>query len=376
MADATSLSNGPAVLTPAIATSSDRASEIDGIRGWAAFIVLLFHVFWEMLGHVLPQARNPFTAVALNGGTAVSIFFVLSGDALSAAYFSRSDPRSIDRLLVKRYFRLTVPILMACSLVFGLMRFGFDFHARAVPLLHIEDWLGDVLTFDPKFFGLLQYALRDVYTNHTKQGSYIPFLWTMPVEMIGSMLVFLLCYAWDRLWRPSIVLFGLTIACLLAATPYALFGVGMLLGYARKRGTLNLLRSNPSWQYGAILLVVCALVLSGAMGGHHASPFVAIMLVVACYTQRSLRSFFLCPLSRFLGEISFPLYLVQFPVIISLMSWLLVRASDQASGFEPFRLIWIATATVAASVALASIFRYLERIALRRIDNIVVRILN
>jgi peptidoglycan/LPS O-acetylase OafA/YrhL len=365
----------PAEKPPRSEPASDRAVEIDGIRGWAALIVLLYHVFWEMLGHVLPQIRNTATGVLLNGGTAVSIFFVLSGDALSAAYFKTRDPRSVDRLLVKRYFRLTVPIFFSCLLVFILMRLGWDYHLRAASLVHSEEWLGDVLEFRPTSFNLLEYALRDVYIHHTKQGSYNPILWTMPIEMIGSMLVFLLCYVWDRLRRPSWIVSAMTASCFAAAAPYCLFGVGVLLGYARQRGLLEQLRNSTRWQIVCIAVAALAFGLSALYRGNHASALVATLLVVVFYTHRLLRRFFVCSLSRYLGAISFPLYLVHFPVIISLMSWMLISSSEQPQGLDTARLGLIALSTVAVSLVAATAFRQTERFVLERLDGMLLRLL-
>ena len=68
--------------------------------------------------------------------------------------------------------------------------------------------------------------------------------------------------------------------------------------------------------------------------------------------------------SRVLGEISFPLYLVQFAVLITLTSWLIVRCVDPV---QPARatLYAIAAVSAAANLALAYGFARVERRALR-----------
>src|SRR5436190_12566173 len=99
-------------------SSPVRALEIDGIRGWASLSVLVYHAFHEMFSRLLPWLNNAWFAPVFDGRLAVCVFFVLSGDALTAAFWARggTDPRPIDRLLVRRYTRLTIPILMSCTL--------------------------------------------------------------------------------------------------------------------------------------------------------------------------------------------------------------------------------------------------------------------
>ena len=77
--------------------STMRIDYLDGVRGWASLMVLLFHAFWETFGNVLPVFRNPVTAFLLDGHLAVFVFFVLSGDALSTAWFSRPSSGLLAR---------------------------------------------------------------------------------------------------------------------------------------------------------------------------------------------------------------------------------------------------------------------------------------
>src|SRR5258706_1988331 len=91
-----------------------RFHEIDGLRGWAALSVVVFHLYWETFGVVMPGLRNPATAFFLDAGLAVSLFFVLSGEALSAAYFAGKGEVAVVKLCVKRYTRLTIPIAATC----------------------------------------------------------------------------------------------------------------------------------------------------------------------------------------------------------------------------------------------------------------------
>jgi peptidoglycan/LPS O-acetylase OafA/YrhL len=367
-------------LTPVNEHSPDRALEIDGIRGWASLSVVLYHTFHEMFVRLLPALDSRWLAPFFNGRLAVCVFFVLSGDALTTTFFSRggSDARPIDRLLVRRYTRLTIPILMSCALVFFLRAAHADWHAPATLVIHRPEWLGQLIAFDFSVVGLLRYALLGVYVSHSKATSYNPFLWTMSIEMLGSMLVFLMCYAWPRLRS------GRTLLVLLAVTLFALdsflslFFAGMLLGLLRSHSFFRFRATDRRWQTAVFALFLGLLALLVATNGVALPLFfdlaVAVALVFVCYAHQGLKGFLQGRLSTWMGDISFPLYLVQFAVIMSLESWLTVRWSSAHAA--PEWLLVIGACSVTAAIGAAWLFRQVERIFLKRADGIVLQALD
>ena len=102
--------------------SQARCYEIDGLRGWASLSVMLAHLCFGMFGEIQPLFLPPvIRAVAealLNGSIDVAIFFILSGDALSAFYWDRQSPIDVGRRAIKRYFRLEIPIFASCLIAF------------------------------------------------------------------------------------------------------------------------------------------------------------------------------------------------------------------------------------------------------------------
>jgi peptidoglycan/LPS O-acetylase OafA/YrhL len=364
--------------------SGARATEIDGIRGWASLVVLLFHAFREMLRGVIPEVGNPMISPFFAADLAVSVFFVLSGDALSIGFFVTGQTAAIDRLLVRRYFRLTVPILMSCFLTYLLMKVGLDFHAEAAKLLHNEYWLGKFLHFSPSLYDYLKYSLIKVYAAPSSEFSYNPFLWTMSVEMVGSMLVFLLCYLWPRLRRSELVCISLIVALTAVGSYFSLFFAGMLLSHWRQRGVLDRLLDDQRHQYVAILLVVASIGYYMVAGNQESNgavlyrlliPTISMVLVFCAYTQRRLKAFFCGGLSLFLGTISFPVYLLQFQFFISLTSWLIVREHARMGRLDHGALLWFSALTVACTIAASWCFAKLERFALKTADRQVLRIL-
>jgi peptidoglycan/LPS O-acetylase OafA/YrhL len=359
-----------------------RLHEVNGIRGWAAFIVLLLHTFGEMLKFAVPVVREVWFAPFICGDIAVLVFFVLSGDALSSGFFSGDGLKSIDRLVVRRYFRLTFPIFLSCCLTYLIMSAGLDFHKQAIPILDREDWLGRFLHFDPTIFGLFRYSLIDVYVAHTTDNAYNPFLWTMSIEMIGSMLVFLFCYIWDRLKNPQLVCLALLIFSICIGSYYSLFFGGVLLGYLRITGYLNKLLLNKTYQVccALVVLAIIALLMLPSYLNLRAVPIpirivISLLLVFCFYTHNGLKAFFCNRLSRFFGEISFPLYLVHFQVLISLMSWMVVQDYSNSGGIDQTHMLVIGCISMTVSIIAASFFRLVEKRGLKFIDSYVLKVL-
>ena len=360
---------------------SFRVHEIDGLRGWAALVVLLFHAFQEMLRNVVPGVNNPFLSPFLAGDYAVGIFFVLSGDALSAAFFAGGGPRVVDRMLLRRYFRLTIPIAMACLMTYLVMRLGLDYHAAAAVAVDRPDWLGKFLRFDPSIADCLRYAFVDVYVDHQTSFSYDPFLWTMSIELLGSIYIFGICYVWAGLRKPHWICVAFAVGLWLAGSLFSLFFVGIVFGYERSRGLFRELLVNRPYQIAAavlLLLTVSYMIVRGASHepiGHRSRFVIDVLFVFIAYSQFQVRSFFANPVSRFLGNISFPLYLIHFQVLISLMSWLVLHYAMRDGFLDGDRLVLSAFLSVAACFPVAYAFRLVEKLALSVVDTFIVRLL-
>jgi peptidoglycan/LPS O-acetylase OafA/YrhL len=56
-------------------TENTRIKEIDGIRGWAALCVLVFHVAGELFGNIYPIFKSGYFRFFLDGHLAVCILY-------------------------------------------------------------------------------------------------------------------------------------------------------------------------------------------------------------------------------------------------------------------------------------------------------------
>lgn len=140
--------NPPATPPP----EKNRFAYLDGMRGWAALLVVLHHGILAVdfalftgqpsksRGHGdLWLSGTPFFPLAAAGNAAVCIFFALSGFVLAHAY-SHSRQYWLT-LAVRRYLRLGLPMLAGCLIAWLLLALGLMRNEQAALLTH-SSWLG------------------------------------------------------------------------------------------------------------------------------------------------------------------------------------------------------------------------------------------
>ena len=208
---------------------SDEANRfrfLDGLRGWAAFAVLIYHIFIDGLpANAFMADRALWSKVfVLNGTLAVCIFFVVSGFSLSIRYLVTGDARGLARIAGGRYVRLALPIFAICAVSYGLITTGLIGPAASRPAP-----LDMFLRFTPTLEGLAGFSLFKVFFAYTNAESYDPPLWTMAYEFFGSFIVFALL-ALVRAWPARTVVFGtLFLSLMCAQSYYALFVGGVFI---------------------------------------------------------------------------------------------------------------------------------------------------
>src|ERR1700691_4379638 len=144
-------------------SETKRVRFLDGLRGWAAIVVLLHHIFIDGLPANAFMADRVLWAKVffLNGTLAVCIFFVVSGFSLSIRYLDTGDDRGLARLAAGRYLRLALPIFAICAITYGLLLWGIIPPAPQRP-----PPLDMFLTFTPTIERLLSFSLFKVFVAY------------------------------------------------------------------------------------------------------------------------------------------------------------------------------------------------------------------
>ena len=342
---------------------------IDGLRGWASVVVLLHHVFEYFLSTVNPAYQSKYFLFITDGPLAVSVFFVLSGFALSTGYIHAQNPRIIITMASRRYIRLTIPILVSSLMAFALMSLGLMYNVSAASILN-NDWLAQFYAFTPSLSGVLSFSLFDTYFNYDANLSYNKVLWTMPIEFFGSYVIFsmlLTTHHGVKKYCAYLAIFAV-LALQKSTMKYLLFG--MLLAEIYEMEIIHKLRMSRQALITGLCLIG-AVIFMVTFHRNSMRHFLAVPLVLSAVLSGRIASFFENGLSCFLGRISFPLYLTHLLVICSLSSYLV-----SAHWFNIANSNYLAAITIILSLVLAVLFEPVERFSIimsHKFSNFVIR---
>ena len=299
----------PASKSASMERGAVRFRFLDGLRGWAAIVVLLHHLFIDGLPANSFMADRALWAKVffLNGTVAVSVFFVISGFSLSIRYLETGDGRALGRIAAGRYLRLALPIFAICAVTYVLLVSGLIPPAAQRPS-PLDQFLG----FTPSIDGLLGFSLLKVFVAYSGAESYDPPLWTMTYEFFGSFMVFALI-AYLRPSRLRTLLLTVLFLLLTALQTYfALFVAGILIADLFPR-----IGASTAANRAGALLCGAGILLIALPHAWFATVYLGggVCLTAGAVFCAPVRRFFESRLSSFLGWVSFPLYLIQAAVI-------------------------------------------------------------
>jgi len=321
--------------------ASGRIAALDGLRGVAAAVVVVFHwlclFHWELtpvFAEAPPRIVDTPLAILWNGPFAVSVFFVLSGFVMAAAAERRRERLVAN--VVTRYLRLALPVTVSVLLAWALLSLMPEAVARMqAASAEPSPWLH--YTYSDSIPGV-HLALADGLVANFLRGTswFNNVLWTMQIELVGSVLLFVLYWLAEgrlRLWLLAAT--GLVVVVLFRDA-YLAFVTGAALFEAARRGLLDRV---PLW-VGALALGTGLLLGAPSEGAHarlglpEALPealwlgnagglvpvLAATLLLLAVLTLRPLGVLLSMRGPQWLGRISFGLYLVHVPPLYTLVA--------------------------------------------------------
>ena len=323
---------------------------LDGLRGVAAILVLFYHIFEGFsFAEVTNGDGDGIIRVLNHGHIAVDFFFILSGFVISYAYDDRWKKMSTWQFFKRRLIRLHPMLVMGA--IIGTMAFA---------IVEFEKWDGTTAPMGWVMTAMLLTmfmipAVPGVPYEVRGNGEMFPLngpAWSLFFEYIGNILYALII---RRLSTKMLAILTVISGCLHAwffvgnISGYDMVGVGWTIdevnfwgGFVRMlfpftMGMLLARTFKPRKIKGAFW--ICSIMLIALFSVPYipsagnismnslyevvciATIFPFIVWVGAC----GISSGKTAKINRQLGDISYPLYIVHYPIMYIFYAWLIEK---------------------------------------------------
>ena len=346
---------------------------LDGLRGVAAILVVFYHIFEGFSFAELTNGAGSGLITTLNHGhIAVDFFFILSGFVISYAYDSRWQEMSTWQFFKRRLIRLH-PMLIMGALI-GVVAFAFVGFERWDGTTAPTSWvmIAMLLTM------LMIPAVPGVPYEVRGNGEMFPLNgpgWSLFFEYVGNILYALFIRRLStKLLAALTVVLGVLHAWffLFDVSGYGMIGVGWTIDEVNFWGglvrmlfpfTLGMWLARtfkPRKVKGAFWICSIALIAlfavpyiasEGVVNLNCLYEYVCIAFVFplivwlgACGSSKGATS----KVNRLLGDISYPLYIVHYPIMYIFYAWLIDKQIYTLGG-----CLGVALLVVLASILLA-----------------------
>ncbi|MDR2622913.1 MAG: acyltransferase, partial [Dysgonamonadaceae bacterium] len=309
---------------------------LDGLRGVAAITVVCFHIFEAFATSHLDQRIN-------HGYLAVDFFFILSGFVVGYAYDNRWGTMKIKDFIKRRIIRLHPMVVIGA--VIGAIMFYFqgcnvwDVSKVGIIALFIATFINALLI--PATPGTEIRGLGEMFPLNGPS-------WSLFFEYIGNILYALFIRKFStKVLALLVFAAGCGLAAFAISGPYGDICVGYsLTGIEFTGGTLRLLFSfsagllisrifKPAAKvkgaFGICSLSIVVLLavprIGGAehlwMNGLYDTVCCVVFFPVLVYLGASGKNSgkYTIRICKFLGNISYPLYMVHYPFIYLYYAW-------------------------------------------------------
>ena len=337
---------------------------LDGLRGVAAVMVVIFHLFDAFSGD------NHLIKIINHGYLAVDFFFLLSGFVIGYAYNDRWNKMSLKVFFKRRLIRLHPMVIM--GMVIGAICFYFGASPILFPQLSQVPFWKVLLTMFVGFTLLPLPTSMDIRgwgEMHPLNGP----AWTLFFEYVGnilygvfirrisntflSLLVFLSACALIHLaitspngdvfggWSIEPAQFRIGITRLLFP-----FLAGVLLSRLKKTSRIK----NAFALSVLMIIVVLSLPRVGGtenlwLNGLYESFSIVILFPLIVYIGASgeIKNVVSLKICRFFGNISYPIYIIHFPLIYIYSAWVVDNDISLQNGWPMGLLLLVVTVLMA-----------------------------
>lgn len=337
---------------------------LDGLRGVAAVIVIIFHLLEAHAG------GSHLNQIINHGYLAVDFFFMLSGFVIGYAYDDRWNQMTVGTFFKRRLIRLQPMVIMGS--IVGAAFFYFqasdcfpNIAGTPVTTMLLIMLLGFTLLPLP-----LKWDIRGWTEMHPLNGP----AWSLYYEYIGNILYALFVRKFNKVALTTLVVIAgcLTVHLCLTAPSGDIVGgwalnweqqyvgivrllypffAGLLLS---RLGWLIRIKKRAFWWCSLLIVVVLSIPRIGGEDGFWMNGLYEAFIIICIFPiivsmgaggkVTGKRSVGVC---KFLGDISYPIYITHYPLVYTYTAWATTNNATIAEGAPYMILTFVGSFAVA-----------------------------
>lgn len=348
----------------AFSDSKSHYEILDGLRGVAAVMVVIFHLLETFTG------GNHLIQIMNHGYLAVDFFFVLSGFVIGYAYDDRWGKMTLGGFFKRRLIRLHPMIIM--GMIIGAI--GFYFSASPIVFPKISGTpVWEMLLVMFIGFTLLPVPLSMDIRGWTEMHPLNGPAWSLFFEYIANILYALFIRKFsNKALAVLVFLSGCALVHLAVTSPngdviggWALdptqirvgltrlfypFFAGLLLSRMVKPGKI---KNAFLWSSLLIIVVLSIPRIGGSenlwMNGLYDSLMIIFIFPLIVYIGASgkVTGTVASKVSRFLRDISYPIYIIHYPLIYIFTAWVVDNKVPMADAWLQALVVLVSSIAIA-----------------------------
>ena len=335
---------------------------LNGLRGVAAIMVVAFHVCEAYPTNYIYRAYM-----------AVDFFFMLSGFVIGYAYDDRWGKMSVGNFLKRRLFRLHPMVIFGTLLGVILFYFGAS---TIFPIIK-----------DVPVWKLLLYAMMGMLLIPTTPKMDIRGwkemytldapIWSLFFEYIANILYALFIRRFSKIALAILVTLAAGATCYLTLTNGDVIGGWEFSGHHLHIGFTRLIfpffaglllfrigkkiHIRQAFTWSSLLLAAVLIVprIGGDeniwMNGLYEAIVIIIVfpIIVLMGAGGEVKDKLTAKVCKFLGDISYPVYLVNYPLCYIHIGWLRLSATGTETKYTFAQVWWVSASVFVASILIA-----------------------
>lgn len=333
-----------------------RVYYLDGLKGVAALIVMFGH-FCGFFGLGLFQI--PVLGIFFDGAMAVYLFIILSSFSICCSLDKQNIYKTITKLMLKRYFRLTLPLILPTLFAFFICFFHLDYNKLLATLSH-NLWAYTLLSEQLK----LNQLTSGIAVGVVKGSALISPLWMMRYIFLGTFicipLLFIVKYL-SNVWCKAFLFAIFTILFYSISSYYSAVIIGVV--FFAIHGKEN--------RYSWLISLLCMILMLFMEIFHiETSKLIRSVLILVLIEYGSfLKTILNKKVFQNLNKISYQLFLVHTSILCSICSYCFIT-------FKVSWALWgILILFLVSSITFAYIFTKVDSWYMRKIDNAILKCL-